>query len=66
MCWTSKIKCCIEVLFRRIKNWWWLSLAVLLMSCTSVEYIKPIAPDCGVIETNGDLLDCYIKYRNVL
>lgn len=36
------------------------------MSCTSVEYIKPIAPDCGVIETNGDLLDCYIKYRNVL
>lgn len=36
------------------------------MSCTSVEYIKPIAPDCGVMKTNGDLMDCYIKYRNTL
>ena len=43
-----------------------LFLLLYLMSCTRIEYVKPIAPDCGVIETNGDLLDCYIKQRKTL
>lgn len=43
-----------------------LFLLLYLMSCTRIEYVKPIAPDCGVMVKNGDLLDCYIKQSKAL